>query len=103
MEQAVSIVPFTVTNVSKCMCPKCPVQTESKCINGKLSTIKSALKNKPLRCEEIPGVYCSSGTATCQDISPDKSCICGTCSVLTEYKLGTLNSVGYYCKNGAAK
>ena len=57
-------VPFSVTTVSKCMCPKCPVQAPSKCVSEKLSTISNALKASQLRKEDIPGVYCSTGAAT---------------------------------------
>ena len=29
-------VPYTVANIKKCMCPKCPVQADSKCAKAVL-------------------------------------------------------------------
>lgn len=104
MTQAISTkVPFIAANVGKCMCPKCPLQTKSQCVSGKLSTIKDALKANPLKREDIAGVYCSSGIATCRDINTSKSCICGSCAVFSEYKLAGFKPVGYYCRDGNAK
>ncbi len=57
-------VPFTVATVSKCMCPKCPVQSKSQCVSEKISDIAKALKEPMLKREDIPGVYCSTGNAT---------------------------------------
>ena len=96
-------VPFIVSNVSKCMCPKCPVQGKSQCVAGKLTTIKDALKANPLKREDIPGVYCSTGTATCRDLDPKQSCMCGTCAVFNQYKLAGFSPVGYYCRDGNAR
>ena len=96
-------VPFVKASVSKCMCPKCPVQSKSQCVSGKLSTIKDALKANPLKREDIPGVYCSTGTATCRDLDPKQSCICGGCAVFSQYKLAGFKPVGYYCRDGNAK
>lgn len=104
MSQVVGVkVPFTTATVGKCMCPKCPVQTKSKCVSGKLATIQDALKMSPLKKEDIPGVYCSTGTATCRDLNPKQSCICGSCANFSDYKLAGFKPVGYYCKGGAAR
>jgi hypothetical protein len=99
----VTKVPFDATNVGKCMCPKCPVQAKSQCVSGKLTTIKEALKKSPLKREDIPGVYCSSGSATCKDIDSRQSCICGTCRVYDQYKLGSGKPGGKLCTYGEAK
>jgi hypothetical protein len=56
-------IPFSVTTVSKCMCPKCPAQLQSKCAREKLPTIPEALRTSKLKREYMPGVYCSTGTA----------------------------------------
>ncbi len=96
-------VPFATVNVSKCMCPKCPVQTKSSCVSGKMSKIGDALKKTPLKPEDIPGVYCSTGKATCQDIGTMQPCICGSCAVYSGYKLTTGKPQYYFCKAGAAK
>ncbi len=98
-----SKVPFIAANVGKCMCPKCPVQAKSQCVSGKLATIKDALGKSPLKREDIPGVYCATGTATCQDLNPSQPCICGKCTVFTEYKLASGKPVGYFCRDGSAK
>lgn len=104
MAHAVSVkVPFQTTNVTKCMCPKCPVQSKSKCASGKLSTLKDALKNNPLKREDIPTVYCSTGKADCRDLDTKQPCICGSCAVFDHYKLAGFQPVGYYCRDGNAK
>jgi hypothetical protein len=104
MDQAMSTkVPFSAVNVGKCLCPKCPVQSKSQCVSGKLTTIGQALSKSPLLREEIPGQYCSTGTATCKDLDPTQSCICGNCGVFSEYNLAKGTPVGYYCRDGYSK
>jgi hypothetical protein len=98
-----SRVAFNAGNVGKCQCPKCPVQAKSQCASEKLGAITQALSKNPLLREDIPGVYCSTGKATCQDLDPTKSCICGGCSVFKEQSLATGTPVGYYCRDGYAK
>ena len=73
-------VPYTLANIEKCMCSLCPVQADSKCAQDKLTSSKAAMKQMP-RGEvpnpgSVPGIYCSTGKATCQDLNPDKQCIC---------------------------
>ncbi|MDD5169720.1 MAG: DUF2769 domain-containing protein [Syntrophales bacterium] len=96
-------ISFTASNVSKCMCPKCPVQTKSACASGKLASIKDALAKKPLVREDIPGVYCSTGAATCTDLDPKQSCACGSCAIFGQYNLAAGVPAGYFCRDGAAK
>ncbi len=96
-------VAFNSVNVGKCLCPKCPVQTKSQCVSGKLGTISQALSKNPLVREDIPGVYCSTGKATCQDLNPKQPCICGDCSVFKEHSLAAGKPVGYYCRDGYSK
>ncbi len=96
-------IPFSTANVSKCVCPKCPVQSKSKCISGKLAKIKEALAKSPMNREEIPGIYCSTGMATCSDIDAKQPCICGSCAVFSEYNLSTAKPAGYYCRDGMVK
>lgn len=98
-----SKVAFTTANVSSCMCPQCPVQGASKCVKGKLKGIEKALKRQPLKREDIPGVYCSAGTATCKDLDPSQSCMCGGCPVFNQNNLASGQPVGYYCRDGMAK
>jgi hypothetical protein len=104
MNQAIiAKVSFSASNVGKCLCPKCPVQSKSQCAGGKLAAIKEALARKPLIREDIPGVYCSTGTATCKDLDPKQSCLCGGCAVFSHYKLDTGLPAGYFCRDGFAK
>jgi hypothetical protein len=104
MNQATgSKVDFTAGNVTKCQCPKCPVQAKSQCVSGKLGSISQALSKTPLAREDIPGVYCSTGKATCQDLDPSQSCICGNCAVFKENNLAAGTPVGYYCRDGHSK
>jgi len=96
-------VPFVAANVTRCLCPKCPVQKASVCVTGKMSKIGDALKVNPLKRADIPGVYCASGTATCEDINTNQSCQCGSCAVFAEFKLAGGKPVGYYCRDGSAR
>jgi hypothetical protein len=96
-------IPFSAANVGKCMCPKCPVQSKSQCVRGQLEKIKDALAKSPMNREEIPGIYCSTGRATCPDLDPKQSCICGNCAVFSEYSLEKTTPAGYYCRDGFAK
>jgi hypothetical protein len=68
-----------------------------------MSSLNAAMAKNPLNPQDIPGVYCSSGTATCKDLDPNKNCICGSCAVYSQYELGGRDPGGYYCKNGATK
>jgi hypothetical protein len=103
MQQVSSKVPFTLDNVKKCLCPGCPVQAQSKCVAGLKTGLAAALKNNPLRREQIPGVYCGAGKATCADIDARKSCLCGDCAVFRQYTLAKGKPAGYFCSAGAAK
>lgn len=87
-----SKIPFTQENISKCICPGCPVQLKSEC-----SRKKMVLKN-PTRPEDIPKLYCSSGIAACKDLDAKQMCICGSCPVFEEFKLAN----GYFCVSGKA-
>lgn len=104
MNQVISSkVSFTASNVGKCMCPKCPVQAKSQCVSDKLTSIKDALAKTPLIREDIPGVYCSTGAATCKDLDPKQSCICGGCAIFSQFSLAEGLPVGYFCRDGFAK
>lgn len=101
MKQTTSAkVAFVPGNVGKCLCPKCPVQSKSQCVSEKLGAISQSLAKNPLVREEIPGVYCSTGKAACQDLDAQQACICGSCSVFKEYNLAGGQPVGYYCRDG---
>lgn len=38
-------VPYTLANIKKCMCPKCPVQADSKCAMDKLDNLVKGLES----------------------------------------------------------
>jgi hypothetical protein len=95
-------IPFNVENVKKCRCPVCPVQHNSQCTKDKLSKLNEALKESPLNPKNIPGQYCSQGTATFSDIDTKQTCICDTCQVFSEYQMEKGEPVGTYCRDGKA-
>jgi hypothetical protein len=99
-------VPYTITNIERCMCPQCPVQADSECAQEKYSRLKNELESpggvEALEPQKVPGVYCSSGTATCTDLDPNKDCSCKTCSVWEEHCLEHADTIMYFCNNGRA-
>lgn len=101
-----SKVPYTVHNIKRCMCPKCPVQANSKCAMDKLENLVKELETvregEVPEPQDVPGVYCSTGKATCQDLNPNQQCICYTCAVWNEYNLGEGTPSMYFCQNGKA-
>lgn len=95
-------VPLTIDNVDNCICPQCPVQTTSECIKSKTINVKTAMNKIPLASEDIPGMYCSTGKASCQDIDTNQMCICEGCLLWFEYNLNDGKPKGYYCRDGVA-
>jgi len=102
MQTGVS-VHFVSTNVSKCQCSRCPVQISSSCVSSKSAEINEAMNKHPLVREDIPGVYCATGAATCADIRPELDCMCGKCVIFPEYKLFNYQPMGHYCRDGSPK
>lgn len=92
-------IPFTQEKVSQCICPSCPVENQSQCAAGLLS----GPKHNPLRHEEVPGLYCAAGTATCRDLDFQKNCICNACPVYMEYRLSKGKPTLYFCRDGEAQ
>ena len=68
----------------------------------KKAGIQTVLKTDPLDGEGIPGLYCSTGVATCKDLDFSQVCICGGCPVFGKYDLGGSQPMSYYCRDGAA-
>ncbi|MCO5384059.1 MAG: DUF2769 domain-containing protein [Methanosarcina barkeri] len=99
-------VPYARANIEKCMCSQCPVQADSKCAQDKLQSSKKAMRGMPgvgvPNPEDVPGIYCSTGKATCQDLNSERQCICNSCEVWKEYDLGEGMPSQYFCKNGKA-
>ncbi len=98
-----SKVPFTARSIEKCQCGNCPVQSRSACIKQLEGKLQESRKKVPLVREEIPGVYCASGKASCADLNPKNPCVCGTCAIFNEdYHLADNHPAGYFCKGGSA-
>ena len=89
-------IPFNTANVMKCQCTKCPVQADSGCVKGKMAGMKQAMMKNPLNHEDIPCMYCSTGTAICSDTDY-------SCPIWTEYKLASGMPMGYFCRDGASE
>jgi hypothetical protein len=100
------VVPYSRENINRCRCPQCPVQADSKCVKDKLESSKKELEKLPEgevpNPEDVPGIYCSTGKATCRDLNPGKQCICDTCDVWKEYVLEKGTPSQYFCQNGRA-
>lgn len=98
-----SKVPFTAENImEKCMCGQCPVQSNSKCVKDVDKNLAEAVKKNPIQREEVAGMYCSGGKAFCKDLDYHNACVCGTCAVYHEYRLGVDHPAGYFCLGGKA-
>lgn len=100
-------VPFTTETITKCFCPQCPVQGNSQCIKDKMEKLpeimKTAGKGKAPKSQDVPGVYCSTGIAACNDLDTKQMCICGGCPIFEEYNLASGTPMFYYCRDGMAK
>ena len=104
MTQAVAArVPLVPGNVSRCVCPRCPVQRHSQCVASKMAVIKDSLLASPLHREAIPAVYCASGLAACRDINLGQPCYCGWCPVYEQYRLAGYQPLSYFCRDGASR
>lgn len=95
-------IDFNMDNIQKCLCPGCPVQAKSECVQDKLSKMQSRSGGLPST-EDVPQVYCGTGKATCNDLDPNQSCQCPKCEVWKEYKLGEAEPDSYYCVRGDAR
>ncbi len=103
MQQTIGVkVPFTRPNAKKCICWECPVQTDSACIKATAEKMGEVMATKFFEPDIVPGLYCSSGIASCTDIKTDRDCICGGCPVFRLYKLAGGQPIDHYCRNGAA-
>ena len=97
-------IDFSMENIKKCLCTKCAVQIESQCVRDKqkiMLLITQQDLDSPMRMDEerVPGLYCSTGMASCKDIDPKKVCKCNECSIWDQYKLVAQR---YFCQNGSA-
>ena len=94
-------VEFTADNILKCECGRCPVQAKSDCVDKARGASAKAVEEGHVTRQpsEVPGLYCSSGKAFCDDLDLSQNCMCGQCTVHAEYKL----SQSKYCQRGSAQ
>ena len=99
-------VSYVPSNLERCMCSQCPVQAESACALEKVGNFKDEAKNleegKAPSPQNVPGIYCSAGEASCKDLNPNENCICYTCDVWKEHNLENARVDNHYCRNGKA-
>ncbi len=94
-----SRVVFSTQNIRDCMCDKCPVQTSSNCTKQSLEKLANAMVNGELpKKDDIPKLFCSTGSIPCKDIDVTQECICGNCVVWYKYMLAKEKPMNYYCR-----
>lgn len=94
-------VDFTKDNMMSCLCGGCPVQAESACVAEKSAALTSELDASSATmpaAAAVPGLYCATGVAACDDLDFTQTCSCPQCPVyaanaLTQWK---------YCERGDA-
>ncbi|MDP3879988.1 MAG: DUF2769 domain-containing protein [Dehalococcoidales bacterium] len=91
-------IPFTEEKVNQCICPSCPVESQSQCS----AELLKGPRHNPLKHEEVPGLYCAAGKAACPDLDFKKECICIACPVYMQYKLSGGKPPLYFCRDGAS-
>ena len=102
-----SKVDFSKANGMNCICTDCPVGKESQCVKDKKALLMDRVKlvgekmEMPTR-EELAGLYCSSGKATCADLKVEESCICPKCQVWQENDLENASLSFHFCRYGQA-
>lgn len=87
-------VEYSVENVSKCWCGQCPVQKDSSCAKQAYEESSGQIDQGTMPPpERLPGLYCATGTATCEDLKPTERCLCPQCLVWGENDL----RANHYC------
>ena len=93
-------VEYSQENVAKCWCGQCPVQKESACAQERFAQAKEQLDRGEMPPpEQMPGLYCATGKATCTDLKPVERCLCAQCLVWGEGRL----VANHYCALGSAQ
>ncbi|AEG17902.1 DUF2769 domain-containing protein [Methanobacterium paludis] len=101
-------VDYTLENMLKCTCGKCPVQSYNACFKertGKIQKMeaKGVDTVSLLEPEEFPWLYCATCKATCSNFSFEEECVCKDCDVWKENDLKENNPTKYYCRDGKAR
>lgn len=92
-------VRYDTENVSKCWCGQCPVQAESACAKKEYEEAKPTIEAGSMPApDDMPGLYCGTGTASCGDLKSKERCLCPECLVWGENKLIS----NHYCVQGSA-
>lgn len=98
-------IDFSMKNIEKCLCMRCAVQIESQCVKDK-QKLMLLMKNQDLDSpmmmgpDRVPGLYCSTGKATCKDIDTKKVCKCNECLIWKENNLEKGTPARYFCREG---
>jgi hypothetical protein len=101
-------IDFNKKNMEKCLCDKCPVQSNSQCVIDELKIMEEIGHSIDIDSgfivdpEKIPKSYCAHGKTSCKDLYFHEECQCVKCDVWKEYDLEVRESPGYFCKNGKA-
>lgn len=90
-------VAYTRENAEKCWCATCPVQAGSDCART-LDEAARAMDGIPVP-ERLPGLYCATGRASCQDLQPVSLCNCPACLVWGENEL----TGNHFCMLGTSE
>ena len=93
-------IKFNRKNFHTCLCPNCPVEAESNCAQIKLNPIKGSKDIIMPNPKGVPGLYCTTGKATCTDLDPNKTCQCPNCDIWKGYNLNEGKPESYFCQNG---
>jgi hypothetical protein len=92
-------VAYVQKNAARCLCYGCPVQKPSACAQEKIAAVSATLESAdPPPAADLPGLYCSSGLATCEDLDFTGMCRCMRCDVYAENSLDQWK----YCQRGPA-
>jgi hypothetical protein len=93
-------VAYVQKNAARRRCYGCPVQKGSTCAQEKHAAVAGTLETSgPPPAPELPGLYCSSGLATCHDLDFTGMCRCMGCAVYAENGLDGWK----YCQRGSAQ
>lgn len=98
-------VPYNQENAMMCSCTRCPVQAASSCAVEKVKAMEEMMaKGMPEGImpppADLPGLYCSTGVATCKDLDFTKMCICAGCPVWDKCGLTDGEPKGIFCRAG---